>query len=151
MTVGMDASQVLYGAKAASREELLVRLSEKAVELGFADDARAVYEAFLEREALGATGFVSGFAIPHVKSSVVKRPGVIAVTLAESLSWPSYDHSDAGTVISLLIPEDEVGETHLNLLSRTVAMIMDERIRELLDAAADAGQLASVINEGLGR
>lgn len=28
-------------------------------------------------------------------------------------------------------------------------MIMDERIRELLDAAADAGQLASVIDEGL--
>ena len=151
MTVGMDASQILYGAKAASREELLARLSEKAVELGFADDARAVYEAFLEREALGATGFVSGFAIPHVKSSVVKRPGVIAVTLAEPLSWPSYDHSDAGTVIALLIPEIEVGETHLNLLSRTVAMIMDERIRELLDAAADAGQLASVIDEGLGR
>ena len=148
MTVGMDASQVLYGAKAASREELLARLSEKAVELGFADDARAVYEAFLEREALGATGFVSGFAIPHVKSSVVKRPGVIVVTLAEPLSWPS---SDAGTVIALLIPEDEVGETHLDLLSRTVAMIMDERIRELLDAAADAGQLASVIGEGLWR
>lgn len=30
-------------------------------------------------------------------------------------------------------------------------MIMDERIRELLDAAADAGQLASVIDEGPGR
>ena len=30
-------------------------------------------------------------------------------------------------------------------------MIMDEHIRELLDAAADAGQFASVIDEGLWR
>lgn len=30
-------------------------------------------------------------------------------------------------------------------------MIMDERIRELLDAAAYAGQLVSVIDEGLWR
>lgn len=45
----------------------------------------------------------------------------------------------------------EPSKAYVSRTPRTVAMIMDERIRELLDAAADAGQLASVIDEGLGR
>ena len=45
----------------------------------------------------------------------------------------------------------EPPKAYASRTSRTVAMITDERIRELLDAAADAGQFASVIDEGLWR
>ena len=119
------------------------------MELGFADDEASLLKAFLDREAAGATGFVGGFAIPHAKSPFVRKSGVVVARLAEPIAWPSYDHGDASTVIALYIREHDSGAAHLDLLSHSVTMIMNEDSRTRITSATTAEELAAAVSEGL--
>lgn len=145
----VETNQVLLGVKVASKDELLEKLAQKGVELGFADDEEKLLKAFQDREAAGATGFVDGFAIPHAKSTDIKKSGVVVVRLAEPVAWPSYDHGDASTVIALYIREREAGTAHLSLLSRSVTMIMSDSKRERIVSATTPEELAAAVSEGL--
>ena len=68
----ITSKQVTIGYEAASREDALHYLAEQGVALGFAEDVEAVYQAFLEREAIAETGLQDGFAVPHAKTDAIK-------------------------------------------------------------------------------
>ena len=46
-------------------------LAKQAVTLGVARDAEAVLASLQERESLGTTGMIDGFAIPHAKDASI--------------------------------------------------------------------------------
>ena len=62
MSETVTASHVFLGNTATSVDEVLLFLSEKAVELGITDDVESTLEAFKNREAEGTTGMMGGFA-----------------------------------------------------------------------------------------
>ena len=57
-------------------------LAKQAVALGVATDSGAVLASLQEREALGTTGMMDGFAIPHTKDASIKEAKVIILTLS---------------------------------------------------------------------
>ena len=79
----------------------------------------------------------------------MKRSGVVVARLAEPIAWPSYDHGDASTVVALYIREHDSGAAHLDLLSRSVTMIMNEDSRTRITSATTAEELAAAVSEGL--
>ena len=84
-------SHVFVDCKAATIDEVLAFFAEKTVELGFADDANAIFEAFKAREAEGTTGMTGGFAIPHAKTAAVKEATILVAKFAADVEWPSMD------------------------------------------------------------
>ena len=79
----ISAQSVLLDQHAASREEAIGIIALKAAELGIADDADALRQAFMAREAMGETGMPDGCAIPHAKSASVARAAVVVLKNAE--------------------------------------------------------------------
>lgn len=145
----IQEQNVFIGEPLTSRKETLHFISDKAEELGYTDDAYAVYEAFQEREKLGATGLLDGFAIPHAKSNVIQKPGVIVVKLKHELEWPSFDKQPIKAVIALLAPVGDAGADHIKMLSRFAVLLMRDSFRNDVSASNDAQQIARLINEGL--
>lgn len=146
----MQASHVFLDNPAATVEEALTFLSEKAVELGIADDASAVLDAFHKREEEGSTGMVNGFSIPHAKSDAIKSASVIVVKFANEIDdWETMDEEKIKIAISLLVPGAEAGTTHLKLLSKVAVMLMQEDFREAVKASEDPEAIAALINENL--
>lgn len=142
-------SHVFVDCKAATIDEVLSFFAEKTVELGFADDANAIFEAFKAREAEGTTGMTGGFAIPHAKTAAVKEATILVAKLSADVEWPSMDDSPIRCAIALLIPAAEAGTTHLRLLSKIAVMLMDAHKREELLAENDPAKLAALVNEGI--
>ena len=142
----IKASQVFFDVEAATVDDVLEFLAEKATELGVADDKAAVLAALKAREAEGTTGMMSGFAIPHCKSAAVKEAAVLVVKFANPVSWDSMDGKPIRVAISLLVPDGAVGTTFLRMLSQVAVMLMDEEFRTQIDAADEATLIADIIN-----
>lgn len=145
----INPSQVFIGEKLDSRDAALRFVSRKAAELGFADSADIAYEAFLVREAEGVTGLQWGFAIPHAKSEVIHKAGVIVLKMKEPVEWPSFDNQPVDIAIALLVPDGQAGTTHLQLLSKTALMLMDDDFRSFLRQNNDKAQISAEMNKRL--
>lgn len=134
----------------ASRDEALSFVSNQAVKAGIANDADAVMNAFLAREAEGTTGMMEGFAIPHAKSDAITEAAVIVVKDDSGVTgWDTMDGAPVNVAIALLIPGAQAGTTHLKILSKVAEALMDEGFRATVKGSTDAAEIAKTINARL--
>lgn len=134
----------------ASRDEALSFVSNQAVKAGLANDADAVMNAFLAREAEGTTGMMEGFAIPHAKSDAITEAAVIVVKDESGVTgWDTMDGAPVNVAIALLIPGAQAGTTHLKILSKVAEALMDEDFRAAVKGSTDAAKIAKTINARL--
>ena len=134
----------------ASRDEALSFVSNQAVKAGLANDADAVMNAFLAREAEGTTGMMEGFAIPHAKSDAITEAAVIVVKDESGVTgWDTMDGAPINVAIALLIPGAQAGTTHLKILSKVAEALMDEDCRATVKGSTNAAEIAKTINARL--
>ncbi|WP_333790009.1 fructose PTS transporter subunit IIA [Parolsenella catena] len=142
----VSEENILLNQQATTKEEALRTISDAAARLGIADDADAVYAAFLAREEIDKTGMVDGFAVPHCKTDAVKSAAVIIFKNAQPVEWPSLDDKPVDIAMALLIPDSEAGTTHLRLLSKAAMLLMDNNFKSKLRESDDAADLAATLN-----
>lgn len=142
----VSEENILLNQQATTKEEALRTISDAAARIGVADDADAVYAAFLAREEIDKTGMVDGFAVPHCKTDAVKSAAVIIFKNAQAVEWPSLDDKPVDIAMALLIPDSEAGTTHLRLLSKAAMLLMDDNFKSKLRESDDAADLAATLN-----
>lgn len=145
----VKADHVFLDVPVTTRDEVLQFLSDKAAELGAADDAEAVLAAFEKRESEGATGLQGGFAIPHAQADVVKKGTVLVVKPQSPVEWETMDGKPVSVAIALLCPTGEAGKGHLKMLSHLAVLLMQPKFCDTLLGAEDAEAIAEAIDEGL--
>ena len=149
MSQFVSEKSVFVNQSLESREALLRFVSERAAEAGITDDADAVYDAFMAREAMGETGMTDGFAVPHAKSDAIKEPAVLVVKNTAPLEWPSFDEKPIDVAIALLVPGGEAGTEHIKLLSKTAVLLMKDDFKNLVHGSDDPAVIADAINAGI--
>ena len=142
----VSEENILLNQQATTKEEALRTISDAAARIGVADDADAVYAAFLAREEIDKTGMVDGFAVPPCKTDAVKSAAVIIFKNAQPVEWPSLDDKPVDIAMALLIPDSEAGTTHLRLLSKAAMLLMDDNFKSKLRESDDAADLAATLN-----
>lgn len=146
----VKVENVFVAENFASRDEALSFVSNQAVKAGIANDADAVMNAFLAREAEGTTGMMEGFAIPHAKSDAITEAAVIVVKDDSGVTgWDTMDGAPVNVAIALLIPGAQAGTTHLKILSKVAEALMDEDFRATVKGSSDAAEIAKTINARL--
>ena len=146
----VKVENVFVAENFASRDEALSFVSNQAVKAGVADDADAVMNAFLAREAEGSTGMMEGFAIPHAKSDAITDAAVIVVKDDSGVTgWDTMDGAPVNVAIALLIPGAQAGTTHLKIRSKVAEALMDEGFRATVKGSTDAAEIAKTINARL--
>lgn len=131
----LKKDHIITHASASTQEEVFQLIAETAEKHGATKKPKKVVKGLKDREAQSTTGFQDGLAIPHTKSKAVLAPTVIIVKTNQGIEWASMDEQPASMFISLLIPEKEAGDTHLQLLSALSRVLMDETNREQLKQA----------------
>lgn len=145
----VKAENVFVESGIGTREDMIRLISQKAVELGAADDADALYAAFLAREDMGETGMTDGFAVPHAKCAAVREATVIVVKNDAPIDWPSFDGKPVDIAIALLVPDTEAGTMHIKLLSKTAVLLMKDDFKALVRGTDDPQAIADAINAGI--
>ncbi|MCM3274405.1 PTS sugar transporter subunit IIA, partial [Paenibacillus elgii] len=102
-----------------------------------------VKKGLAEREALSTTGFQDGFAIPHTQTDAITKPALVIVRTETGIEWDAFDGKPCFFFLSLLIPKNEAGTTHLKALSALSRGLMDEAKRQkLLETRTNEDMLA---------
>ncbi len=130
----LSTNGVSLNQKAADQNaaiDLMVALHDK---VGNLNDKEAYKKAIQEREAKGSTAVGMGIAVPHAKSASVKQAGLVAITVPDGVDYKSLDGKPSNLLFMIAAP-DGAADTHLEVLSKLMTMLMDQNFtKKLVDA-----------------
>jgi PTS system nitrogen regulatory IIA component len=134
---------VLFCTGVKSKDQLLRLLSEHAAKVT-GQDAGTVFEALLDREALGSTGLGNGIAVPHGKFPGLKQVTAVFARLQEPVEFDAVDDMPVDLVMMLMAPVGS-GAEHLKALSRVARLLRTERLVDDLRRTTDPKKLYQML------
>ncbi|EGT5274982.1 PTS 2-O-a-mannosyl-D-glycerate transporter subunit IIABC [Clostridioides difficile] len=125
---------VFLKQKIKTKKDAIKFLARKLYDEGKLTSYEEYLEAVMYRETLSPTGFERGLAIPHGKSKSVKEAAFAAMTLETPIeNWESVDPNNKVEIIFLIaVPENEGGNTHIQILSELVTRLSNEDYMNML-------------------
>ena len=132
----LSEDMVLAGVEAGNKRGLLEQLSVFVAEKENIDK-NSIFEAILERENLGSTGYGDGIAFPHARIEGLDKVIAVFARLDKGIDYDSLDSHPVDLIAFLLSPEKS-GEDHLQALAVMSRVLKDEetcrKIREAKSA-----------------
>ena len=106
------------GFKSRKKEEVLMEISELAKNNIALEnyEVKDIYNAFMEREELGSTGFGGGIAIPHCRLKDMDSFVVGAIVDKQGVDFESVDNKPTNIFFFMIGPDSERSK-HIKLLS----------------------------------
>lgn len=141
----LQKESIALGRKPQDKADAIGQMVELLAKSGSLEDKKKFKQAILERERLSTTGIGEGIAIPHGKSSAVKRAALAAMVVPQGVDFASADGAPVHLLFMIAVPE-EGAELHLEVLERLAAMLMDEDFRKRLTAAKDAAEFLRILS-----
>jgi PTS system nitrogen regulatory IIA component len=129
---------VLKGGASSKRQALHVVASAAAEALGL--DETKVFEALLEREALGSTGLGSGVAVPHARLDGIGSVKAVFVRLDTPVAYGAVDDRPVDLMFALFAPPRD-GAEHLRALAAVSRAMRSPEMREQLRQARTADSI----------
>jgi PTS system nitrogen regulatory IIA component len=107
--------------------------------------AGAVFDALLQREAIGSTGVGHGVAIPHALIPGIDRIRGVFVRLTPAIDYAAVDDEPVDLVFALLAPPSDAA-AHLRSLARTARALRSADLRRQLRLAHGADALRALLS-----
>ncbi len=123
--------------------DLMVALHDK---VGNLNDKAAFKAAIEAREAKGSTAVGMGIAVPHAKTSAVKKAGLVAITVPSGVDYKSLDNLPSKLLFMIAAP-DGAADTHLEVLSKLMTMLMDQKFTQSLINAKTPEEFLDIIDK----
>lgn len=145
-----SADDVFLDVNEASVEDFLQYAAKAAHDAGYTNDIEKLDQSFLAREQEFSTGLEDGFAIPHAKTTAVKKPGFLYFRLSQPLNWKTYDKKPVTDVFALMVPPENAGDKHLQMLANLSTALLEKDFKEKLRSLSSKEMIAQFINEKIG-
>ena len=135
----LDESTMIIKLQARNLDDLIKALVQKLAKVNAITSELDYMQDLKARLALGPCGIAEGIALPHAKSSSVRRATVVVATLDEPLDLGALDGRKCDLVFLLASPDD--GETHLNLLGRLSLLLNEQGFADKLRTSGSPTEL----------
>ncbi|MCI1903737.1 MAG: fructose PTS transporter subunit IIA [Enterococcaceae bacterium] len=141
----IDPRNVRTRLSAQTKDEALKELATTLFNNGYISDIAGFITDIYMREAEGQTGIGNFIAIPHGKSTYVKKIGVAIGVADKEIPWESLDGRGVKGIILFAVGNDNEGaHTHLKLLSLFARKLgNDEVVKKLIEAKDTAQVIAA--------
>ncbi|PPA69182.1 PTS mannose transporter subunit IIABC [Jeotgalibacillus proteolyticus] len=142
----MNEEMMILQLDGDARDDVIDELIEKLDQSGALESKSKFREAIIARENESTTGIGENIAIPHGKSSAVRKPAVAFGIKQQGVNWGSMDGTDAKLIFMIAVPEQHAGDAHLKILQMLSRKLMDESFREQLLAAKTKQEAYDLLN-----
>ena len=134
--------------KGKKKDEILRELSQQLLKAGYIDNIENFIADIYLREKEGITGMGNHIAIPHGKSSSVKKIGIAIGRTKHGIEWESYDDKPVNLIFLFCVSDDSNFATnHLRLLAELAGKLgSDERVAKLLKARSKENLIEILCN-----
>jgi len=145
----LDVDAIEPALRASGKKQALQRLCDRAAaDAGI--DARAIFDAVMEREKLGSTGVGGGVAIPHARLEGLEGARGWFARLETPIDYDAVDDEPVDLVFLLLAPEAANAE-HLKALARISRFFRREAQRKRLREAESAAAIHALFSDSENR
>ncbi|MBQ9270750.1 MAG: PTS sugar transporter subunit IIA [Alphaproteobacteria bacterium] len=129
----LSEDMILTAVKADTKRHLLAEIADlTARKSGL--DKNTVFDAILERENLGSTGYGNGVAFPHARIEGLKQIVTGFVRLDSPIDYESLDRQPVDMVAFMVSPENS-GDDHLKTLAAFSRVLKNNDICQEIRAA----------------
>lgn len=126
---------VLKGGASSKRQALHLVASVAASAIGLPESV--VFDALMEREALGSTGLGSGVGVPHARLDGLTAVKAVFVRLDTPVAYDAVDDRPVDLLFALFAPPRD-GAEHLRALAAVSRALRSPEMREQLRQAHTA-------------
>lgn len=135
----LDESTMIIKLKAKNVDDLTRAMVQKLSEVNAITSEHDYMADLKKRLRQGDCGIAEGIALPHAKSSAVRRATVVVATLDTPLDLGALDGRKCDLIFLLASPDD--GFTHLNLLGRLSLLLNEPNFADKLRASGSPTEL----------
>lgn len=123
----LEESLIDLNLSATNKKEVICELSMLLFKNGYISDYNQLIKDIYIREEEGITGIGNNVAIPHAKSTSVKKVCVAIGKTEHFIEWESYDNEPVSLFFLLATPNNKEGSNeHLKLLSQIASKLADD-------------------------
>jgi len=145
----LNVEAIIPAMRVTGKKAALQKLCERAaVDTGL--DARAIFDAVMEREKLGSTGVGYGVAIPHARLEGLDKVSGWFARLDNAVDYDAVDDEPVDMMFLLLAP-DAANAEHLKALARVSRFFRRENQRNRLREADSAAAMYALLTESKDR
>lgn len=142
----LNANSIAINPEIKRKDEAINKLVDLMDNSGNLNNKEEYKKAVLQREELSTTGIGDGIAIPHAKTSAVKKSGLSAMILKDGIDYDSLDGEPAN-LFFMIAATDGADNTHLDVLARLSTMLMDVDFKNMLVNASSTEEFLRLIDE----
>lgn len=135
---------VITNLKGKNKEQVMREMAKLMSREDILSDPEAYLESVRRRELECSTGIGYGIAIPHGKSTAVKKSS-IAIGKTEGLEWQSLDGHPVCIVFMIAVPKERAGDEHLKILQQLSRKLLRNDFRDRLKRAKTAEEIVKVM------
>ena len=140
----MSVDSVMLSVKAKNKRALLQEVSTFASSITKVDE-RIIFDALLERENLGSTGFGGGVALPHGRLAELQKVYGFFIKLAAPIDFDAIDGKPVDMLFLLLSPESS-GADHLTALAQISRVLKNNSLVNKLREAERKEEIHALLN-----
>ncbi|ORX22545.1 PTS fructose transporter subunit IIA [Thermoanaerobacterium sp. PSU-2] len=130
----LDKDMMIFDLKSKDKLSVLKELIKPLAAKGAIEDEGKFLEVVLKREEEFSTGIGMGVAIPHGKSSLVKKASLVFGKSKDGIDYNSMDGKPSHLFFLIAAPEDS-DNLHLKILAKLSRSLMHEEVRDELNKA----------------
>jgi PTS system fructose-specific IIA component len=142
----IDEKLIKLNVEAGGKEEVIRELALFAAREGKITSEEDYIQSVMEREQSCTTGIGNGIAIPHGKSKGVKEATIVFGRVPKGVEWNAMDGNPVEMIFLLGIPEDNVDNLHLKVLSQLARKIMDDDFTASLRSAKSVQEVMTILS-----
>lgn len=145
----MCISRIAFETGIADKAQALGCLAQLAEKTGVVKDREEILRDLIAREAEFSTGFGDRFAIPHAKSNAVQFPALFVVHLDKAVEWESIDDQPVEMLIGIMVPKENEGNLHLQILSKLSGNLIEDSFKAALMEAETKAEIYTIMQNAL--
>ena len=145
-SINPDAVEIMI--KGVSKQEIIEEMVDIIIRSGQLEESRneRVVRRILAREKIMSTGMQYGIAIPHAKTSAVKKVVCAIGIKRDGVNFKSLDGLPSKIFVMILSPRGVTGP-HIRFMADISQLFMDAKRRERLLEAGSNQQLYKILIE----
>ena len=129
----LSEKRILTDLCSSGKRQLLEDISERIAK-EYKYDKSSIFEAMLERENLGSTGYGNGVAFPHARIPGLQKIITFFVRLDKAVDYEAIDDKPVDLLAVMISPENS-GDDHLRTLSEFSRILKNAEICRLVRKA----------------
>jgi len=142
----MNEKLVLLELKANKKSEIIREMVESLSEAGVLENKKEFLSSILQREEIESTAVGGGIAIPHGRSSSVKRLSVAFARAKTGVDFQSLDQKPVHYIFMIAAPQDARKE-YLQAVAKVARLLKSDLIKRRLLEVRTQAELMAVIKD----